>query len=78
MMLTVAVNAVALYLGALYLERSGAVAGVAIFLVTAFTGTVVCSFVEHQLKEIMLGRLLFQPIPRSSGKNRINHRRLQR
>lgn len=55
-MMTVAVNAMALYLGAFCLHRFGMVAGVAVFVATGFPGTVACSFVEYQLKEYLLAR----------------------
>jgi hypothetical protein len=55
-MLAVAVNAAAFYLGAICLQRFGMAAGIAVFIGTGFPGTVICSFVEHQLTEFMLTR----------------------
>ncbi len=61
-MLTVAVNAMAFYLGAICLHRLGMVAGIAVFVGTGFPGTVICSFVEHELKEFIIARWGGRPV----------------
>jgi hypothetical protein len=40
-------NFLAFYLGAIYLERSGILCGVAIFLFTALAGTIIASGLER-------------------------------
>ena len=47
--LTIFANAAAFYLGVMSFERAGFFCGVAVFLITALTGTVFASMIEENL-----------------------------
>ena len=49
-MLAFTANLMAFYLAAALLERTGIVCAVAVFLVTALTGTIIASIIEEHLR----------------------------